>query len=720
MEDKRMLSALIRKNSTKVMLVFVSIVSVFLFASCGNLHDGTKSSVPAAGLFETVGSADYVSPNHVDITSANLENQSESLSEDWFVDSAFYHIWVKSFYDSDGDGCGDIAGITAKLDYIQTEVGCDALWLSPIFDCAGKGTSPGYNMHGYDTVDYYTINPLFGDESDVETLLSEAHARGMKVIFDFVPNHTSSSHPWFQSSASGTEEKKSWYLWNSSALSWNPMGSISTWFINAVRGEYYYAPFWSEMPDLNFRNREVREELKNVARYWLNRGFDGMRIDAVRYLVEESDDFTDTAATHAWFKELRADVVDEYTLLAGSSPKFMVGEAWITGDRGTLNSYFGSSASPEFHMLFDFEFAGKLGSNPYLPPQSVVSPISYAGFLSNHDNFADRPATRWADIELRLKTAQSLLLPVVPFIYYGNETALENDTSYGTGDIRLRQPFDWSAVEEQKDDPSSILSLHRTLLTLRSQFPSLPRGEFTRLSAPSGSSNPYGLSAYALSFSENSAGEPEILVCVFNSQYRQRNSGISFDLSSVPNADFSTSSQPVTLIGRADSASLELSEIAGTEEQTPILSLTDVGPYAFRVYLVSGSIPETITDCVPLYSDEQTIDETDDPDPVETDPSLGTMYLRGSMNNWSATAMTGTIEDGDVVWTVSVLLKGSTTYEFKFETSGGTVWQDNWGVGGVQNGPNIQYTTGAEGLYDISVRFGSDGSFTCTAGLHSS
>lgn len=732
MEEKRDISlAAHKKARCRRFLEPVFCLSVFVLASCGNLNDAREKDATAAGLFEMSGSAEYASPRHVEAASDALSNQAENLSSDWYIDSSFYHIWVKSFYDSDGDGCGDIAGITAKLDYIQHEVGCDALWLSPIFDCAGKGKAPGYNMHGYDTVDYYSINPLFGDELDVEALLEAAHARGMKVIFDFVPNHTSSSHPWFMDSETGTEEKKSWYLWNASALSWNPMGSANTWHKNLFSGEFFYAPFWAGMPDLNYRNREVREEMKNVARYWLNKGFDGMRIDAVRYLVEDADDFADTEATHAWFRELRSEVVDLYGVTSGGSPKFMVGEAWISGDRATLNSYFGTQSSPEFHMLFDFEFAGKLGKTPDFAPQIPGTPVSYAGFLSNHDNFADRPASRWTDAELRLKTAQSLLLPVVPFVYYGNEAALENDAAYGNGDIRLRQPFDWSSAEGQSSDPDSVLSLHRALLRLRSRFESIRRGAYTRLAAPEGSTNPYGVSAYALSLGLDGAGEQQTLVCVFNSQYRQRNSGVSFDLSSVPGLQFSdseTSSSfaPATLAGRPSSASVDFIASAGTEQlgtvsgteqpaQIPVLSVTGLGPCAFRVYLVSGTIPQEFAGALPLYSYEHAIPETDDPDPAVTDPALGTLYLRGSMNGWGADAMAGKIENGDEVWSVTMFLKGLTRYEFKFETSGGTVWQENWGEGGVADGPNIQWTSGSEGLYDISVRFGADGSFSWTA-----
>ena len=130
--------------------------------------------------------------------SGTTENQSDSLSDAWWRESSFYHIWVKAFADSDGDGCGDFKGIENKLSYIQDTLGCDAIWLSPIFDCSSKGKAETYNMHGYDTTDYYAVNSYFGTESDLTSLIEACHDRGIKIIFDFVPNHTSKNHQWFK------------------------------------------------------------------------------------------------------------------------------------------------------------------------------------------------------------------------------------------------------------------------------------------------------------------------------------------------------------------------------------------------------------------------------------------------------------------------------------------------------------------------------------------
>ena len=190
----------------------------------------------------------------MEIESSNLVNQSKNLEDGWYRDSSFYHVWVKSFADSTtgplaGDGCGDLKGITEKLDYIKNEVGCDAIWLSPIFDCASKGTAASYNMHGYDTIDYYAINPRFGTKKDLGNLLAAAD-RGMKS-FDFVPNHISDQYPWFAQSARANG-KDDWYLWaprTDSGIRWEdvPPGTATPRVIPITT-----APFGPACPILIF------------------------------------------------------------------------------------------------------------------------------------------------------------------------------------------------------------------------------------------------------------------------------------------------------------------------------------------------------------------------------------------------------------------------------------------------------------------------------------
>ena len=454
-----------------------------LLGSCknGSGSDGENPDFPE-NLAEYVGNENYKSPKNVEISAEAAKNQSEGLKGDWWRETSFYHIWVKSFADSDDDGCGDFKGIESKLDYIQDYLGCSGIWLSPIFECDYKSKAKDENMHGYDVKDYYAVNSCFGTGHDLVSLIKACHEKNIKIIFDFVPNHSGKGNEWFTDSCAGKNGKKDWYLWSDTKLSWNPgMGSTDTWHKNPGGNDYYYAAFWEGQPDLNFRNWEVREEMKNVVRYWLNKGFDGLRVDAVRYLIETEDSKYDTDETHGWFSELRAEVIDAYK---GISPKFMACEAWITGDRSRLEKYFGTDEKPEFNMIFDFD-QGKgavdsvgYGESSYLSSSLRKNPAenkSYGTFIGNHDNYIDRLGTIYDGYEAWIKaaTAMSLLRPTVPFIYYGQEIGMKDNTSYGTGDIRHRTDLDWSEVEKQKTNPSSILSFNKAILALRKTYPNL-------------------------------------------------------------------------------------------------------------------------------------------------------------------------------------------------------------------------------------------------------
>lgn len=454
-----------------------------LLGSCknGSDSDGENPDFPE-NLAEYVGNESYKSPKNVEISAEAAKNQSAELKVDWWRETSFYHIWVKSFADSDGDGCGDFKGIESKLGYIQDDLGCSGIWLSPIFECDYKSKAKKENMHGYDVKDYYAVNSCFGTEDDLVSLIKACHEKNIKIIFDFVPNHSGKGNEWFTDSCAGKNGKKDWYLWSDTKLSWNPgMGSTDTWHKNPGGNDYYYAAFWEGQPDLNFRNWEVREEMKNVVRYWLNKGFDGLRVDAVRYLIETEDSKYDTEETHGWFSELRAEVIDAYK---GISPKFMACEAWIQGDRSRLEKYFGTDKNPEFNMVFDFDQGKRAvdsvgyGESSYLSSTLKANPSetkSYGTFIGNHDNYIDRLGTVFYGYEAQIKaaTALSLLRPTVPFIYYGQEIGMKDDTSYGTGDIRHRTDLDWSEVERQKTNPSSILSFNKAILALRKTYPNL-------------------------------------------------------------------------------------------------------------------------------------------------------------------------------------------------------------------------------------------------------
>lgn len=458
----------------------VLLVSFAFFSACTlPSNENEKSKESQSDYYEWTGDKNYKSP----VALPEITNQSENLSANWWKTSAFYHIWIKSFKDSDlGDcskNCGDFRGIEDSLDYIQNDLGCDAIWLSPFWDCWYKGGSNAesarINMHGYDVNDFYKVNKFFGTgdgsnaEAELESLIEACHARGMKIIFDFVPNHTSHENQWFLDSSNGKNGKSNWYLWSNSPNNWKNTWGADAW--HKKNGRYYYAAFADTQPDLNYRNYEVREEMKNVVRYWLNKGFDGLRIDAVRYLVETKISQMDTTETHAWFAELRK-VIDEY-----ESPKFMVCEAWIEGNRSTLNKYFGTDDKPEFNMVLDFDqgrtcidnvkdwWDNNLTTRFFTPSKKA---FSYGTFLGNHDEYHGRLGDSFGEgttNAANLSTALSLLRPSVPFIYYGNEIAQKSGTQ--GGDFRLRQPFKWSLANSQKAEENSVLNVNKKLLELR-------------------------------------------------------------------------------------------------------------------------------------------------------------------------------------------------------------------------------------------------------------
>ena len=453
-------------------------------------------------------------------------------------------------------------------------------------------------MHGYDVNDYYAVNSYFGTEEDLTSLINACHERNMKIIFDFVPNHTGKGNAWFTDSCEGGE-KKDWYVWNNSKLNWNPgMGSSDTWHKNPQGNDYYYAAFWEGQPDLNFRNYEVREEMKNVVRYWLNKGFDGLRVDAVRYLIETEKSLVDTPETHAWFNELRTKVIDSYK---ETSPKFMVCEAWIENNRPALDAYFGSEQKPEFNMVLDFNQGrgcynsiynsdGRiLTSTLYENPSEIKG---YGTFIGNHDEYMGRIGTRFGGYasSIKLITAMSLLRPTVPFIYYGNEIGMQ-EGNYN-GDLRLRTKLNWTDIKKQCKDDSSILSLNKALLALRKEYPELFRnGTVTELKSATidkvTKNSVYTVAAYTISDGKDT------LLCVFSLENISDNK-FWFNSSGLDISSYSV------LIGVNDEKNLSLD---GSD-----IKVEYIAPYETRVYYIGDDTKEM------LFTDKR-------------------LFLRGDMNS---------------------------------------------------------------------------------------
>ena len=477
-------------------------------------------------------------------------------------------------------------------------MGCDGIWLSPIFECDYKSNSPSVNMHGYDVKDYYAVNSYFGTEDDLLSLIQACHDKNIKIIFDFVPNHTGKGNAWFTNSCEGGN-KKDWYVWNNSKLNWNPgMGSSDTWHKNPQGNDYYYAAFWEGQPDLNFRNYEVREEMKNVVRYWLNKVFDGLRVDAVRYLIETEKSLVDTPETHAWFNELRTKVIDSYK---ETSPKFMVCEAWIENNRPALDAYFGSEQKPEFNMVLDFD-QGRgcfnsiyesdsriLASTLYKNPSEIKA---YGTFIGNHDEYMGRIASWFGGYVpcIKLITAMSLLRPTVPFIYYGNEIGMQ-EGNYN-GDLRLRTQLNWEDVKKQRNDNSSILSLNKALLALRKEYPELFRnGTVTELKSQTVDNNEnfvYTAAAYTISDGKDT------LLCVYSLANISDNK-FWFDRGGLDISSYSV------LIGVNNKKNLSL---YGSD-----IKVEYIAPYETRVYYIGDDTKEM------LFTDKR-------------------LFLRGDMNNW--------------------------------------------------------------------------------------
>lgn len=370
----------------------------------------------------------------------------------WASGAVFYEVFVRSFEDSNGDGKGDLAGLIARLDYLndgnpatETDLGVDALWLMPVF------ASPSY--HGYDTTDYETINPDYGTNADFARLLAEAHRRGIRIIVDLVVNHTSVKHPWFVESASSpSSPRRDWYVWSPTDPGWAQPWNASGRSWHQDHGAWFYGVFWEGMPDLNLRTPAVREEVKRIAALWLARGVDGFRLDAARHLVETGpgDGQSDTAETHQFLKELAAHV------RAIKPDALLIGEAWT--ETPIVATYYGSTAhvpgGDELPLNFDFKLAERIleGTSAgeargiveklrevqaMYPPGATDVP-----FLTNHDNV--RVATELGGDAGKLRSAAAVLLtlPGTPFLYYGEEVGLENGNAKD-GDPAKRTPMPW-------------------------------------------------------------------------------------------------------------------------------------------------------------------------------------------------------------------------------------------------------------------------------------
>ena len=425
-------------------------------------------------------------------TQTKIPEQATSNTP-WWKTAVFYEIFVRSFNDSNGDGIGDINGIIQKLDYLNdgnpettSDLGITALWLMPI------NPSPSY--HGYDVVNYYNVNPEYGSMEDFKNLLNEAHKRGIKVIIDLVLNHTSSSHPFFTSASTAESwPYHDWYVWSAEngGDHWHYSGT-------GPNSMYFYGYFSPQMPDLNYRNPEVTEQMEKVTAFWLEDvGVDGFRIDAAKHLIEDGKKLENTQATHDWFKGF-------YTFYkAINEDAYVVGE--VSGSDARITDTYDDD---QMDMIFNFEVAsGFVNSANGGAISGVGSAISFiqkdapdwnfATFLTNHDQ--NRVMSTLSGNVDKAKVAAALLLtsPGTPFIYYGEEIGMEGVKP----DEFIRRPMQWnggvnagfttgvpweelgenfqvSNVDSEQADPGSLLNWYKQLIHLRNDNPIFSVGNY--------------------------------------------------------------------------------------------------------------------------------------------------------------------------------------------------------------------------------------------------
>ncbi len=446
----------------------------------------------------------------------------------WYKDAVFYQLHVKSFADSNGDGIGDFAGLTAKLDHLAS-LGVDCLWLQPMYP------SP-FKDDGYDISDYTSIHPGYGTLQDFEHFLSQAHARGLRVIIELVLNHTSDQHAWFQEARSSPDSRRrDWYVWSDTDDRYRGVRIIfidtelSNWAWDPVSKAYYWHRFFSHQPDLNYDNPAVREEIWEVMKFWLNLGVDGFRVDAVPYLVErEGTSCENLPETHAVLKELRARLDAHFT------GKVLLAEANMWPE--DVRPYFGDG--DEFHMSFHFPIMPRMFMAVRLEDRKPLIDIiertpnipdscQWGIFLRNHDELTLEMVTdverqyMWdeyakdprARINLgirrrlaplvegdrrRIELMSGLLmsLPGSPILYYGDEIGMGDNVYLGDRN-GVRTPMQWNGgvnagfsaadpeslwlpvisnavygyqsvnVDAQQRNPTSLLNWTRRLIEVR-------------------------------------------------------------------------------------------------------------------------------------------------------------------------------------------------------------------------------------------------------------
>ncbi|WP_043345748.1 alpha-amylase family glycosyl hydrolase [Belnapia moabensis] len=452
----------------------------------------------------------------------------------WWQSGVIYQVYPRSFQDSNADGVGDLLGILARLDHLVA-LGVDAVWISPI-------TASPMADFGYDVADYTGIDPAFGTLANFDRLVAAAHVRGLRVILDYVPNHSSDRHPWFlESRASRSSARRDWYIWRDPAPDGGPPNNWLSefggpaWTLDQATGQYWYHAYLPEQPDLNWRNPQVQDAMLEVLRFWLDRGVDGFRVDAIHHLFED-EGLRDNPPNPDWRpglsparRVIRAYTMDQAEVheaiaamrrVADAYPgeRVLIGEAYLPIDR--LMAYYGAGLTG-FHLPFNFH----LLSTPWDARAIAALVERYEAalpqgawpnwVLGNHDR--SRLASRLGPAQARVAAMLLLTLRGTPTIYQGEEIGMTDVPippdrvqdpwerrvpGLGVGRDPVRTPMQWDAgagagftgavepwlplprdwrsvnVAAQEGDASSVLTLYRALLRLRRAEPALSVGAY--------------------------------------------------------------------------------------------------------------------------------------------------------------------------------------------------------------------------------------------------
>lgn len=469
------------------------------------------------------------------------KEENRYLNPKWWFSAIIYQIYPLSFKDTTGSGRGDLKGIIEKLDYLNgtnKSLGVDAIWINPIFPSPKKD-------HGYDVADYYDIDPDFGDLETFDLLVKEATRRGIKIIMDYVLNHTSSENPWFQESRSSRDNPKAdWYIWldpkpdGSAPNNWLSVFGGPAWTFDEARGQYYMHSFLSEQPDLNWRNPEVVDEMKKVLRFWLERGVSGFRADAIEHLFKDSEFRDDpenpnhnpktdnpyNALIHTYSrnqnKEIFAMIKEFDKVLKGENQNFMVSETWLNAEE-----LF------EYHQASEEKVCFPLNLNLLYTPwevskvkefidkyDSILGESHWPNYvLSNHD--VNRIVDRIGKSKTKTAALLQLTLRGTPFIYYGAELGMgeahiplesiqdpweKQVPGLGVDRDVARTPMQWNDsscagfsntkpwlpicqnykninVKNELEDPNSNLNTYRSIIKIRRHSSALTEGIYKPL-----------------------------------------------------------------------------------------------------------------------------------------------------------------------------------------------------------------------------------------------